>query len=628
MLSSRSAAYAPCLSTDRLFPLEAGSLRFSGPLDAAARFIEENQLLDAQLWSRFADQFRSNTDDHDLGWRCEYWGKLMRGGAATWAYTQNPALYHTLEEAVKQLLSAQEPCGRFSSYSREAEFQGWDLWGRKYVLLGLEYFHSICGDDALRGRILSAMIRHGDYILSHIGPAGQGKRDIRETSTHWEGLNSSSLLEPVVLLYNLTGKSRFLDFARYIVEQGGIRSANIFQMALEDQLDPWQYPVTKAYEMMSCFEGLLEYSRAAGVPKWGQAAVNFARRVMASDITVIGSAGTTHELFDHSRRGQVDPAFDGIMQETCVTVTWMKLCGQLLRYTGDPAFGDELERSAYNALPGAVNTGKVARDPRSPHGWLPFDSYSPLRAGRRGQAVGGCKEMADGTIYGCCAAIGAAGTGLLPFYALYRSREGAAVNLYLPGRGELATPGGQALAVHIETRYPVEQEVRLRLELERPETFCLDLRIPGWCRSPRASVNGEELTAGTGWLRLRRQWADGDTLLLTFPMELTLTRSDQLGEEVRGLPLFGVLRRGPVVMARDASLDASPAGPGLDEPLDIPSEQDGRVRAQAVPLTALPFPAQQAFDLALAGGEAVRLVDYASAGKDYDVRIAAWLPMR
>lgn len=63
------------------------------------------------------------------------------------------------------------------------------------------------------------MIRHGDYILSHIGPAGQGKRDIRETSTHWEGLNSSSLLEPVVLLYNLTGKSRFLDFARYIVEQ-------------------------------------------------------------------------------------------------------------------------------------------------------------------------------------------------------------------------------------------------------------------------------------------------------------------------------------------------------------------------------------------------------------------------
>ena len=176
--------------------------------------------------------------------------------------------------------------------------------------------------------------------------------------------------------------------------------------------------------MMSCFEGLLEYSRAAGIPKWGQAAVNFARRVMASDITVIGSAGTTHELFDHSRRGQVDPAFDGIMQETCVTVTWMKLCGQLLRYTGDPAFGDELERSAYNALPGAVNTGKVARDPRSPHGWLPFDSYSPLRAGRRGQAVGGCKEMADGTIYGCCAAIGAAGTGLLPFYALYRSREG------------------------------------------------------------------------------------------------------------------------------------------------------------------------------------------------------------
>jgi DUF1680 family protein len=38
------------------------------------------------------------------------------------------------------------------------------------------------------------------------------------------------------------------------------------------------------------------------------------------------------------------------MMETCVTTTWMKLCDNLLRLTGDPGFADEMERSAYNAL--------------------------------------------------------------------------------------------------------------------------------------------------------------------------------------------------------------------------------------------------------------------------------------
>jgi len=50
-----------------------------------------------------------------------------------------------------------------------------------------------------------------------------------------------------------------------------------------------------------------------------------------------------------------------------VTVTWMKLCFQLLRLTGDPVWADELEVSLYNALLGAM----------TPHGnwwayWCPL----------------------------------------------------------------------------------------------------------------------------------------------------------------------------------------------------------------------------------------------------------------
>ena len=611
-LTANYSAYGPRLSADRLFIPAPGSCAYTGPFDQAARFIERHQLLDAALWARFAEQFTRPSDDHDLGWRCEYWGKLMRGGAMVWGYTQSPELYRQLEAAARAMLKNAGPGGRISTYSPEAEFQGWDIWGRKYVLLGMEYFYDICADESLKGELLASLRAQTDYILARFGP---DKADLRKASCHWEGLNSSSLLEPVVRLYNMTGDERYLDFAGYIVGLGGIQSANIFELALADRLDPWQYPVTKAYEMMSCFEGLLEYARATGDERWSRAVVNFAHRVLNSDITIIGSAGCTHELFDHSRLRQADPEFTGIMQETCVTVTWMKLCGQALCFTGDPAFGDAIELSLHNALLGAVNTRKVPRDPLSPNGWLPFDSYSPLRAGLRGQAVGGRMVMADNTIYGCCAAIGAAGFGAAARLSALHTRNGAAVNLYFPGKVSLTTPGGNRLGLDIETAYPVGEDITLKLSLEGPEAFQLALRVPGWCRGPEASVNGESFTARPGWLKLERMWHDGDVVRLRFPMEVELISSGELCEGSGKLPPHIALVRGPVALAASREFP--------EDDLTVTAEISA---VRPLPVTEAPFEARLVFEAELSGGGRMRVADYASAGKGYDKEIAVWLP--
>ncbi len=619
-LLANYSAYFPRLATDRLFVPGPGSCHFSGPFDRAVRFIQQNQLLDAALWARFAEQFTRPADDHDLGWRCEYWGKLMRGGALVWSYTQDPELYLQLEAAARAMLQNAGPDGRISTYSREAQFQGWDIWGRKYVLLGMEYFYDICRDQDLKAELLTSLKAQTDCLAAHFGP---GKADLRRASCHWEGLNSSSLLEPVVRLYNMTGEKQYLDFAGYIVGLGGIQSANLFELALEDRLDPWQYPVTKAYEMMSCFEGLLEYARATGEEKWSRAVVNFARRVLDSDITVIGSAGCTHELFDHSRLGQADPGYGGIMQETCVTVTWMKLCGQVLCFTGDPVFGDAMERSLYNALLGAVNTNKVSRDPLSPNGWLPFDSYSPLRAGLRGQAVGGRMVMADNTIYGCCAAIGAAGFGAAAQLSALHSPQGVAVNLYFPGSLSLFTPEGKSLGLRVDTTYPVGEEVALELSLEEPETFQMALRIPGWCAVPEAKLNGMTVPVSPGWLRLDRLWQSGDRVFLRFPMPVEELDSWQLGPGSEKLPPHLALTRGPVVLA------ASEEFPGCDlsQPAAFARTAEGKLKIRPLSLSQAPIEAQQAFQAALESGW-MSFADYASVGKDYEKPIAAWVRFR
>lgn len=81
------------------------------------RFVQDKQLKDPQLWQLAAEQFTAPVDDADLGWRGEYWGKLMRGACMTWEYTRDAALYQLLADTVDALLDCQDEAGRISTYS-------------------------------------------------------------------------------------------------------------------------------------------------------------------------------------------------------------------------------------------------------------------------------------------------------------------------------------------------------------------------------------------------------------------------------------------------------------------------------------------------------------------------------
>ena len=405
---AQSTAYAPHKNTDALFMLENGNRSFSGMLQKALDFITQKQLMDAPLWKLFVHQFEmGNSDDHNVGWRCEYWGKMMRGACMVYQVTADDALFDLLTETVKDMLKTQDVYGRMTTYSKEKELDGWDLWGRKYILLGMMHFMEINKDDAFNQEILSALMKHADAIIDTVGCESEGKKEILKCTRHWNGLNSASILEPFMRLYNLTGEKKYLDFAGYIVSTGATEGENIFELAYAGKLAPYEFKVTKAYEMMSCFEGLLEYYRVTGIEKWKTACLNLAEKILETDVTVIGCSGCTHELFDHSAVRQFDIEEKGIMQETCVTVTWMKFLFQLLCLTGNTKYADQMEISFYNALLGAINTDEVKIN-----GGLPFDSYAPLLPGLRGRQMGGYQVMENNTYYGCCACIGAAGLGL------------------------------------------------------------------------------------------------------------------------------------------------------------------------------------------------------------------------
>lgn len=651
----------------------AGRCAFRGLTDWTIRFIEEFQLTDAALWRRFVEQFRTEADTKDRGWRGEYWGKMMRGACFIYSYTQNESLYEILTGTVRDMLESMDGEGRISTYAREAEFSGWDIWNRKYVLLGMQYFLEICresdGEGNLAGRVLDSMCRQADYLIARIGPQEEGKIPVTKASEHWRGLNSSSILEPVMRLYRLTGEEKYLAFADEIVAAGGTSVADIFALACEDRLLPYQYPMTKAYEMISCFEGLLEYWRVRQIPWHREAVLRFADRVLESDFTVIGSSGCTHELFDHSTVRQANTTNGELMQETCVTVTLMKFFWELTMLTGNAVYADAFERSYYNAYLGAVNTKKRVSPlltelyPEAVEEPVPFDSYSPLTAGVRGRGIGGLKLMADNHYYGCCACIGAAGAGLVPKMALMKSADGLAVNLYIPGEMETTGPEGSLVRLRVTTEYPKEGQVRIFVETEAEEPFVVRLRNPAWSRETRASVDRmpvvpaakgraeaeereEEISKTAvmrdGYLSFYQSWQGSHEILLWLDMRTEALRPVPYGHDILMNQVIWeenymvssydeedpqakrhiCLRRGPLVLAASGELGYDASGV-----FDIEVEEDGTVPARRPERERAPYPHMAELEIPLRGGGSFTVTDYASAGKGWDERgtIAAWI---
>ena len=640
---------APRLNTDTFFADYSNEYKYRGFIDDAYKFIEDFQLLNPSMWERFVHQFREEDADYEGGWRGEYWGKCMRGAAFVYSYTKNPELYKILEQTVRDMMESgrENEGGRISSYAISHEFCHWDIWSRKYVLLGMQYFYEICEDSELREQIVASMKIQANCIIEKIGSKKEGKKPITKASHHWRGLNSSSLLEPIVRLYTLTGDEKYFEFAKYIVSEGGTDVVNIFELALKNEFYPYQYPVTKAYEMTSCFEGLLEFYRITKIPEYKTAIINFADRILESDFTVIGCCGCTHELFDHSSVRQANTTNGSVMQETCVTVTLMKFFYQLHILTGDPKYADAFEISLYNAYLGSINTEKVVeptlkRDfPDLALEPLPFDSYSPLTAGLRGTKIGGFKVMSDKHYYGCCACIGAAGIGLVTKMQALLANDGIILNLYVDGDVKLTLPSGEKASLNLDTSYPKGGDVKITVSLEKTEKFKLYLRNPEWSETTAVYVNGDACEASDGYTVIEREFKNGDVIELKLDMRTRAILPIPYGTDIlmneviwganymistfdREDPIAHkhvALRRGPIMLAEEARL-----GYSVDEPIDVAINPDGTVDVELADGIS-PYKAIVEAKAPLTDGGYIALTDYSSAGKTWteESKMAVWM---
>lgn len=504
--------------TDIFFERVDYGFFYDGLIKKAVDFVISHQLKNQLLWDSFVEQFVFQDDSLNERWRGEYFGKMMRGACFIYKVSKDKKLYDILKNTIEKILDTQEENGRISTYKNDDEFKGWDMWCRKYVMLGMEYFLEISDDNTLNKKIITSLIKQADYIIKYIGN-GANQIPILSSSNIWGSINSATILEPFIKLYNITLEKRYLDFSEMIINTGGLKDNNLIELALDDNIYPYQYPVTKAYEMMSFFDGVIEYYSIKKDEKLKKAFLKFVDKIIVSDYTIIGCAGCTHELFDNSSLRQTTNQTE-VMQETCVSVTLMKIFTRALQVTGDSKYADLIEKTYYNAMLGSINFnlndklywGKEfdiqfdysqSKDfIRKIHG-LTFDSYAPLYKNARNRKTGGYNLMRNNKAYGCCACIGSLGIATLPLYAIMQNENGIVINHYFAMKTTMYSPTLQDVFLSMNTKYPYDKKIIINVDVNQPEEFEIKIRIPSYVNY--ALINNKKITQ-SGYYSINKKW--------------------------------------------------------------------------------------------------------------------------
>lgn len=538
-------------------------------------------------------------------WQSEFWGKWILSAIAAYEYNHDPELLKIVQQAATGLMATQTPDGYIGNYTPDSQLKDWNIWGIKYTLLGLQAYYDLTKDK----KALEAARKLADYLMSQVGP---GQADIVKTG-NYRGMPSSSVLEPMVFLYRHTGEQRYLDFAKYIVAQWETPDGpKLISKALAgiNVADRFPHPESwwswengqKAYEMMSCYEGLLELYRITGEPDYLKATEMAVKNIIDTEINVAGS-GTAFECFYHGGQQQTQPTYHTM--ETCVTFTWIKLCNNLLRLTGDPMYADQIEKSTYNALMASMkfDGSQIAK-------------YSPLE-GMRHEG-----EQQCGMHINCCNANGPRAFTLIPKMALVTGKNEIVFNLYIPSTASVQLNPKNKVSVSESTNYPETGKIEITLQPEKAETFTLALRIPSWSTENKILVNGIPQTGVQpgSYFRINRKWQPNDKIELNLEMAGRMVTLN--GHQA--------ILRGPVLLARDSRFNDG----YVDETAVVQNKYN---QVELLPSSEKPAHVWMAFTAPLVLGtdlegegrnpKQVHFCDFASAGNtwSYDARYRVWI---
>lgn len=585
----------PCAVADRQDFQIPDRVQLAGWVGSRIAANESNRLVKMDP-ARLLEGYRKRPGRQ--AWDGEHVGKWLHAATLAWVNTGDPVLRPKLDETVAELCKCQLADGYLGTYLEQDRWIEWDVWAHKYNLIGLITYMRYTGNMAP----LPTCRRMADLLCQTFGDQ-PGQRDIIQAGHH-VGMAPTSVLEPMVLLYRLTGETRYLDFCKYILrawEQPN--GPHIVSRLLEGKRVD-KVGNGKAYEMLSCLNGALEYYRTVGGGRQIlDACLNAWQDIVDKRLYLTG-ASSYGELF-HDDYDLPNVANVG---ETCVTTTWLQFNAQLLRLTGEARFAEQLEKVVLNQLLGAQRPDCAA-----------WGYYVQME---------GQKPYSDSLDGHCCLSSGPRGVALIPTFAASTDADGVVMNLYDAGMARFALRDGTQVSLTTATRYPSDGQIQITVNPAVPKAFVLKVRIPAWCRSAALAVNGAKVAvkpASDGYVAIQRTWTSGDKIELNLPSEPRVIIGDHHNQGKVAL------QYGPLVLAADEAL-LTDAVKSLAS-LTIANSDLATlvVTPESAPNQLRTWPGAQVFRIKTRAQKAgapveVRLLPFADAGGT-GTRYKVWLPL-
>ncbi|HON91492.1 MAG TPA: glycoside hydrolase family 127 protein [Sedimentisphaerales bacterium] len=518
--TEKSRGKAPSGLAELAFgPLPLGSIRPTGWLQRQLR-------LQADGLSGHLDEFWPDVGQSQWfggkadGWeRAPYW---LDGVIPLAWVLDDEALKAKVKRYVDHIVAHQRPDGWYAPYPLDASAKPYDLWAILLANKVLVQYHEATGDDA----VLQAVLRNLKATLDALD---------RTPLFSWGKFRWFEGLIPVYSVYEKTGEKWLLDLARKFHEQGFDYMAFYGR---EDVTNPTPR------------RGLWRFDKHVVNTGMALKAYALSWRLTRRDIERTFPAKMLAILDRY--HGQVNGMFTGDEclagksptqgTELCAVVEAMYSLEHLIAVTGDPAFGDRLERIAFNALPATfapdmwshqydqqVNQVQCTINPD--HMWSTNGPESNLF---------GLEPN-----FGCCTANMHQGWPKFAAHLWMRAGEGIAAVAYAPSTARFET-GGAQVSVATDTDYPFRETIKITVTTDQAAHFPLTLRVPAWTQNATIRIAGgsdKPLTAGV-FHKIERQWKGTTEVVLRFPMRVKTSRRYNEAVAIERGPLVYSLKLG------------------------------------------------------------------------------------
>jgi uncharacterized protein len=511
-----------------------------------------------------------------------------------------------IPRAIEARAHGEEPPDVCRRLATDSDFYKW-LEGACYAVAYDPSLHELAAAVDRYADMLVRLQEPNGYIGTHLSPAGpfdeKARHDlyvaghfIEAAVAHFEATGSRELLHAavrladfylhsmesrhpyfklieqehpeielaLVRLYRATGEKRFLDFSATLTRMAtlGPHLADVRAGAGRRHAVRLCYLLTGAAELyiQTGQQNVFEHLPAL----WDE--------LVSTRMYITGGIGynevVPQQPYDLPQTVATKENRD--IAETCASVSLMMYSWRMHAITGDSRKFDVIETILYNHYLGALS-----RD------HLGIFYYNPLKR------VGDLSHRTDHggnpvqrtrlpSIHStaCCMPNAWRFFAQLPEYVLSVRKDGLCVNLYTDATARHDLPDGTEVNLEMQTRYPHEGQVRLKVSPDRPASFAVYLRIPGWCE--KASVKVGDQTAvpvapGT-YCRVEREWRSGDEILLEMPMEPMVIFSPSQVDANRGQVAF---QRGPLIYCLEkqdaAGLDIEHIRVDLDRKDGLPN---------------------------------------------------------